>query len=238
MSTIRESLVEMEKVLTRRAFFLRLGKAAGGLGVAAVYDRFGPALFGQATPTGKATLAQVLPIFRAFGKLVIPVDEDPGWETFEPGISEYALDVYIRQVFALGNNLAFDGLLQAMNGFNEYPPQVGYGPKFLNMNDRAKGDYLTNVLVSNFENDGVQDVLSFGGIFMLLGVKQVFFQNYPHHLPDLNAEFQVVSGFSPKSGWDIMRFKGPVGAEEEKALRARTENAPELPGVDWRNPWI
>ena len=139
-------------VCTRRAFFLRIGKAAGGLGAAAAYDRFGPALFGQAA---RPTLATVLPIFRAFGKLVIPVDEDPGWETFEPGISEYALDVYIRQVFALGNQLAFDGLLAAMNGFNEFPPIIGYGPKFLNMNQRAQGDYLSNVLISA-QDDGVQ----------------------------------------------------------------------------------
>ena len=70
MTTIRESLEEMERVCTRRAFFLRIGKAAGGLGAAAAYDRFGPALFGQAA---RPTLATVLPIFRAFGKLVIPV---------------------------------------------------------------------------------------------------------------------------------------------------------------------
>ena len=35
-----------------------------------------------------------------------------------------------------------------------------------------------------------------------------------------------------------MRFKGPVGPEEEEQLRAKAADAPELPGVDWRNPFI
>jgi hypothetical protein len=84
----------------------------------------------------------------------------------------------------------------------------------------------------------VQDILSFGGVFMLLGVKQTFFLNYPNHLATPGAEFQTVLDNSPRTGWDIMRFKGPVGPEEEEQLRARSANAQELPGVDWRNPFI
>jgi hypothetical protein len=232
---IRESLVEMERVLSRRAFFLKIVKGAG---VAAAYDRFGPRLFGDTQRSEAATLEDAFQIFGALGRLVIPVDDDPGWATFEPDITRYALDTYVRQVFALGNDLAFGGLTQAIIGFNEIPPQVDYGRKFLDMSLQTQGNYLSDVLIGNFENDGVQDILSFGGIFMLLGVKQTFFLNFPHHLADPNAEFQTLTGFTPKTGWDIMGFKGPIGPDEEKTLRERSANAPELPGVDWRNPWI
>ena len=134
--------------------------------------------------------------------------------------------------------MAFDGLIQAINGFNEIPAQINFGPKFLEMTLNARADYLTKVLTGAFEFDGVQDIVSFGGIFMLLGVKQVFFLNFPRHLPTPGEEFQDLIGNTPRTGWDIMGFKGPVGPEEEAELRARSQDAPELPGVDWRNPWI
>ncbi|GAB4109083.1 MAG: hypothetical protein Kow001_08530 [Acidobacteriota bacterium] len=229
---LRESLVEMERVLSRRTFLVTI---ATGAGVAAVYDRFGPRLFGDGT---NDPLETGLQIFGAFGRLVIPVDQDPGWATFEPEITEYGLDTYVRQVISLGNSLAFDGLLQAINAFNEIPPQIRFGPKFLDMSGRAQADYLTKVLSGSFEYDGVQDILSFGAIFMLLGVKQVFFLNFPRHRATPGAEYQELLGNTPRTGWDIMGFKGPVGPQEEADLRARSLGAPELPGVDWRNPWI
>jgi hypothetical protein len=235
MSSIRESLAEMEKVLTRRAFFTKIVKGAGA---AAAYDRFGDSLFGATQRPPAARLADATKIFGAFGRLVLPVDEDPGWATFEPDITTYGLDTYIRQVFCIGNDLAFDGLCQAIVAVNETPPVIRYGRKFLDMTNREQGDYLSNILVGNFENDGVGDILSFGSIFMLLGCKQVFFQNFPRHLATPGAEYQQLIGIEPKAGWDIMGFRGPVGPEEEKALRARSLNAPELPGVDLRNPWI
>ncbi len=231
----RDALVEMEKVLSRRAFFIKIAKGAGA---AAAYDRFGPRLFGAEDRTPAAKFDESLQIFGAFGRLVIPVDQDPGWATFEPEITQYGLDVYIRQVFALGNSLAFDGLTQAIVAVNEMAPLIRYGRKFLEMTTREQGDYLSNILVGNFENDGVGDILSFGSIFMLLGCKQTFFLNFPRHLATRGSEFQQLTGFTPKSGWDIMGFRGPVGPEEEDALRKRTLNAPELPGVDLRNPWI
>jgi hypothetical protein len=225
----------MEKVLSRRAFFVKIAKGAGA---AAVYDRFGPKIFGEEKRTPQANYEESLKIFSAFGRLVVPVDQDPGWETFEPEITVYGLDTYIRQVFALGNNLAFDGLTQAIVAFNEIPPTIKYGRKFLEMSTDARANYLTSVLIGQFENDGVQDILGFGGIFMLLGVKQTFFLNFPRHAPRRNVEFQQVLGMSPKSGWDIMGFRGPVGPQEEQELRKKSIDAPELPGVDWRNPWI
>jgi len=179
-----------------------------------------------------------LKIVSAYGRLVIPVDDDPGWETFEPDITTYALDVYIRQVFNLGNELAFNGFTQAVVAFNELPPVIRWGRRFLEMSYENQGLYLTNILVGAYENDGVGDILSFAAVFMLLGCKMTFFQNFPKHIANTNSEFQQVTGNTPKTGWDIMGFKGPVGPEEEKALRARTANAPELPGVDWRNPYI
>jgi hypothetical protein len=235
MTNTREALVEMEKVLSRRAFFMKIVKGAG---VAAAYDRFGPKLFGSTPQEDQANYNAALKIFGAFGRLVIPVDNDPGWATFEPDITVYGLDVYIRQVFNLGNNLAFAGFTQAVVAFNETPPVIGYGPKFLDMNTSAQGDYLTSVLTGSFENDGVSDILSFAAIFMLLGSKQVFFLNFPRHLATPGADIQQVMGNSPKTAWDIMQFRGPVQAAEEAALRARAANAPELPGVDWRNPYI
>jgi hypothetical protein len=234
MSYIREALAAAEGALTRRAFFVQVIKGAG---LVAAYDRFGENLFG-AQPALEIVLQQSIPIVGALGRLVIPVDQDPGWATFEPDITQYTTDVYLREVFALGNDLVFNGLLQAIVAFNEVPPQIRYGPKFLDMTQEAQANYLTNVLIGNFENDGVQDVVGFGGIFMLLGVKQVFFQNFPRHLAVPNAEYQNTTGTGIRTGWDIMGFRGPVGPEEEKALRARAANAPELPGIDLRNPYI
>jgi hypothetical protein len=232
MTKIRESLVEMERVLTRRAFFVKMVQGASAV---AVYDRFGQAIFGDPV---EDPLEKAYEIFSAFGQLVIPVDQDPGWATYEPEITRYGLGTYVRQVFSLGNDLAFSGLTQAIIGFNEIPQQVNFGPKFLEMSLAAQADYLTKVLTGAFEYDGVQDILSFGGVFMLLGVKQTFFLNFPHHLAAPDEEFQDLLGNTPKTGWDIMGFKGPVGPEEEEQLRARNINAPELPGVDWRNPFI
>ena len=237
MTNTRASLVEMEKVLSRRAFFMKIVRGAGA---AAAYDRFGTKLFGGVERTPQANFDESLKIFSAFGRLVIPVDEDPGWATFEPEITRYGLDVYIRQVFSVGNDLAFDGLTQAIVAFNETPPVIGFGPKFLDMSLEAKADYLSKVLIGQFENDGVGDILSFGSIFMLLGCKQLFFLNFPRHRAVPNAEFQNIAAApgTPKMGWEIMGFRGPVGPQEEASLRARSINAPEIPGVDWRNPWI
>ena len=235
MTDPRLALPEMERTLSRRALLLNIGK---GMGVMAAYDRFGSRLFGATTPTDEQNYRAGLQIFGAFGRMVIPVDEDPGWATYEPDITVYGLNVYIRQVFSLGRDLSFNGYMQAVVALNEIPPLINYGRKFLDMPLDAQGLYLTNILTGAFENDGVSDILGFGAVFMLLACKQVFFQNFPKHLPTPGAEFQQVLGNTPKTGWDIMGFRGPVGPDEEKALRARSLNAPELPGVDVRNPLI
>jgi hypothetical protein len=236
--TARKAFLEMERAVSRRAFFGTVLKSiAVGAGSIAALDRFGPRMFGQSqSPTDQFNTA--LQVLSGFGQMVIPVDQDPGWATFEPDITMYALDVYIRQVFNLGVDLAFNGFVSAVNSFNAIPPLISYGPAFLSMSLSARQQYLSDILVGNFENDGVQDIVAFAGVFLLLGAKMVFFQNFPHHIADPNAEFQQVLGNTPKTAWDIIGFKGPVLAAEEAALRARAAGAPEIPGVDWRNPFI
>jgi hypothetical protein len=234
-----EALAEMERVLTRRALF---GKLARGAGAAAVWDTFGNRIFGQtvnpALLTQAKLLPQALPVVSAFGQMVIPVDDVPGWATFEPGITTYALDVYIRQIYNLGNDLAFNGYLTAVLGFNNLPPTVDYGPTFLKMSLGARGQYLTDVLEGNFENEGTQDIMAFAAIFMLLGTKMVFFMNYPHHLADPAAEFQQILGNAPPTAFDFMGYRGPVGQAEEASLRGAAANAPVIPGIDPNDPYI
>jgi hypothetical protein len=234
----RAAFLAMEGAISRRSFFNRVLKGiAIGTGTVAALDRFGPRLFGQAQ-TVTQQFNTGLQIVSAFGQMVIPLDQDSGWVTFEPDITTYTLDVYIRQVFNLGSDLAFNGFLQAINSFNTIPPLVNYGPVFMSMDVPTRSQYLTDVLVGNFENNGVQDIVAFASVFMLLGVKMVFFQNFPHHLANPNSEFQNVLGNTPNTAWDMMGFRGPVLAAEEARLRANAANAPELPGVDLRNPFI
>jgi hypothetical protein len=162
----------------------------------------------------------------------------PGWATFEPGINTYTLDVYIRQVFNLGNNLSFNGYLTAALGFNNLPPTVSYGPTFLEMNLATRGQYLIDVLEGNFENSGTQDIMAFGAIYMLLGIKMVFFSNYPHQLANPTAEFQQILGNNPPTAFDFMGYRGPVGQAEELALRAAAASAVTLSGIDPDDPYI
>jgi hypothetical protein len=235
----REALVEMERVLTRRALF---GKLAKGAGAAAAWDLFGPKIFGQTVSpvliTQAKLLPQALPVMSAFGQMVVPVDDVPGWATFEPGITTYALDVYIRQVFNLGNNYSFNGYLTALLGFNNLPPTVSYGPTFLNMDLATRGQYLIDVLEGNFENEGTQDIMAFGAIYMLLGAKMVFFMNYPHQLANPAAEFQQILGNNPPTAFDFMGYRGPVGQAEEITLRAAAAKAVTLPGIDPNDPYM
>src|SRR6266567_2887752 len=190
----REAFLEMERALSRRSFFKRVLQGAGAI---AAFDRFGPRLFGQAQ-TPDDLFNHGLQIVSAFGRLVIPVDQDPGWATFEPDITQYTLDVYIRQVFNLGNNLAFVGYLQAVNAFDAVPKLIGYGPTFVTMSTAVQGQYMSDVLIGNFESDGVQDIVSFGGIFLLLATKMVFFQNFPHPLLQAPGIGSGAPGFSSR----------------------------------------
>ena len=225
----RSSLVEVERV-SRRSFFSSLLK---GVGIAAAFDRFGSDLFGQQTDPR-------LPykVYSALGNLVIPVDQDPGWATFEPGITDFGVDVFVRQVLLGGNFLAFLGFLNSLSAINEVPVLTTYGPRFLNMSSVAQDKYFSDMLTGQFENDGVQDILGFASGLSLISTKGVFFSNYPLHKAIPGAEFQVRPPHAVKTGWDIMQLKGPVGPDEEKTLRARFFESQELPGVDPTNKYI
>ena len=103
----REAFLAMERVLSRRGFFGSVLKGiAIGTGTVAALERFGPRLFGQAQNVTQQYNTG-LQIVSAFGQMVIPIDQDSGWATFEPDITTYTLDVFIRQVFNLGVDLVY-----------------------------------------------------------------------------------------------------------------------------------
>jgi hypothetical protein len=227
---LRESLVAAETEFTRRGVLRTLIKGAG---LVIAYDNFGPKLFAAAE-----TRIPYL-VHGALGEVIIPVDQDPGWATFEPGITNYSVDVFVRNVLLGGNFLAFLGFLNCLAAINEAPVQATYGPRFLEMVRDTRDQYYSDILTGQFENDGLGDVLGFAAGLSLISCKGVFFSNYPNHLAYPNSEYQVRQPYPVKTGWDIMGLKGPVGPEEEARLRARFgPNATVIPGVDQNSPYI
>ncbi|HEY3132563.1 MAG TPA: hypothetical protein VGL91_24150 [Acidobacteriota bacterium] len=224
---LRQAVEQLEKRLSRRTF---LTTTIIGTGAAAVLDRFGERLF-AATPDPFA-------VYSAIGNIIIPVDQDPGWKTFEPGISQFGLGVFVKQHLFTGDELAFQGTLGALIAMNEAPPLVNYGPRFLEMVEALQVQYFGDILSGQFEKDGVQDLIQLAAFLGLFSAKATFFSNFPNHLATPGAEFQVPRPSAVKTGWDIMGFKGPVGPDEEKALRARYFESPEIPGIDTRNPFL
>ena len=232
---MRESLAELENFVSRRGFVRKMVKGAAGLALA--FDRLGPSLFGADVEKKAETRVPYL-VYSAIGNLVIPVDEDPGWSTFEPGITDFGMNVFVAQVLLGGNPLAFGGFLGTMVLLNQAPVVTSYGPEFLSMTPAAQNKYYGDILIGQFENDGFGDPLAFASGLSLISTKAVFFSNYPNHRAVPGAEFQVRTPSAVKTGWDIMKLKGPVGPDEEKALRAKYFDAPELPGVDLSNIYI
>lgn len=231
---IRQALQEMERELSRRAF---LHAALKGAGAVAVLDRFGEGLFaGQ--PQGDADDPTHMAVYRAIGNLVIPVDQDPGWATFEPEISDYGLNVFVRHVLFSNVELAFQGTLGVFNAMNEIPPTIGYGPHFLDMSTGFQSQFFGDILAGQFENAGVQDVLFIAAFLGLFSVKAVFFSNFPNHLAVPGEEFQVRPSSGVRTGWDIMGYKGPIGPEEEEELRRKFMDIEVLPGIDPSNPYV
>lgn len=226
---IREALSELDAKFSRRALFHTFMKGAG---LVAALDHYGPSLFAAAE-----TRIPYL-VYAAIGDIVIPVDEDPGWATFEPAITPYGVDVYVRNVLLGGNFLAFQGFLATMTALNQLPILATYGQAFLSMNQVRRGQFFGDVLTGKFENDGFGDVAGFSVGLSLLSTRSVFFSNFPNHLEYPNSEYQVRKPIGVKTGWDIMQLRGPVGADEEKQLRAKYFDAEELPGVDPSNQYI
>lgn len=234
-SLIRKSLIEVENEFSRRSFLRTL---VTGAGIVGAYDAFGPKLFAD-----NSSLTLPYQVYGALGRLVVPVDQDPGWQTYEPGITQFGVDVFVRNVLLNGNYLAFLGFLNCLTALNNIPVQTTYGPLFLNMLVGQQSQYFSDILTGQFENDGFGDIVGFAGGLTLISTKGTFFSNYPLHLPLLDAngaiaEFQVRPAHAQATGWDIMQLKGPVGPDEEAALRARYTGIKEIPGVDPSNPYI
>ncbi|OFV98809.1 MAG: hypothetical protein A3F68_13465 [Acidobacteria bacterium RIFCSPLOWO2_12_FULL_54_10] len=234
---MRDYILKLDRELSRRSF---LGVAAKGAALVAAFDRFGGSALGAALDQdAQLTFDQNLAmrVYQAIGDIVIPVDEDPGWRNFEPGISDYGLNVFAKQVLLGGNDIAFQGLIGSLNFFNEAPVLVGTGPKFLDSVPAAQVQYFTNILAGQFEKAGVQDIISFSILFGLVSTRAVFFSNYPYHIAQ-DAEFQTLPANKPRTGWDILKWKGPISQAEEAQLRARYQGITVLPGIDRRNPYI
>ena len=225
MYPIRSTLDALEQQITRRSFVAGMVK---GVGLAAAFDRFGPSLFAQSSNDPRLPYT----VYSAIGNVIIPVDEDPGWATFEPGITNFGVDVFVRQVLLGGIYPAFLGFLNSLIALNEAPVVSEYGPRFLQMSSVAQTKYFGDILTGQFENDGFGDVLGYASGLSLISTKATFFSNYPLHLAVPGAEFQVRPPSPVKTGWDIMGYKGPVGPQEEAELRAKFFNTEELPGVD------
>ena len=236
---MRTALGELSKTVSRRGFF---GKVIRASGLVAAFDRFGPEMFAAKTPPKKDAGPFIpLPyqVASAIGRLVIPVDQDPGWATFDPGITQYAVDVFAGQVFLGGNALVFQGYLGALSAFEEIPVDIGYSNlTFTEMSPEFQATYFGAALAGLFEADGVQDILNTAALLTLVAARGTFFSNYPFHIADRNAEFQIIPPHNQKTGWDIMQYPGPLGPAEEKQLRERYFNVEVVPGVDPTNPYI
>jgi len=229
---MRQAMELLQQELSRRAFLKRTVQAAG---IGLFWERFGNKLFGQ----GVASTTDPRAVYSAIGNVVIPIDDDPGWATFEPGISDYALNTFIPQVLLGGNSLVFEGLLGTFQAYNVLPPLINFGTlQFLDMSVSLQSQFFGNVLSGQFESTGAQDVLFLATFVGLFSTKAVFFSNYPNHLATPGAEFQVRPPSSVKTGWDIMGFRGPVGPDEENQLRQRYRNIQVLPGMDPKNTYV
>jgi hypothetical protein len=229
---MRDNIEALQHELSRRAFFK---KSIRAVGIGLFWDRFGDRLFGQSGPD----MAEVTSVFSAIGNVVIPVDQDPGWATFDPGITDFALNVLVSQVLLGGNPILFQGLAGTFIAMNEVPTMIGFGPSnFLGMTPSLQAQYYGNIISGQFENYGVQDVIFLAAFVGLFATRAVFFSNYPNHLATPGAEFQIQPASPVKTGWQIMGYKGPVGPDEEKALRARYSNITVNPGMDPKNTYI
>jgi hypothetical protein len=225
----REAMMAAVEHLSRRAFFKRTVKASA---IGLFCDKFGPQVFAQTPADPKAMMS-------AMGNIVIPVDDDPGFATFEPGISDYALNVMTKQVLLGGNEILFQGILGTMSAFNEIPFTIGYGTRrFLEMPESLQSSFYAQVLQGGFDNFGVQDILFTAAFVGLFSSKATFFSNYPNHLAKPDSEYQIIPVSKVRTGWQIMGFRGPVGPEEETALRARYKDHKVNPGMDPNNLYI
>src|SRR5258706_13292629 len=97
LAMMRQAMERLHAEASRRDFLKRTIQAAS---VGLFWDRFGNRLFAQ-----NSSKTDPRAVYSAIGNIVIPVDNDPGWKTFEPGISDYGLNVFTKQVVLGGNDL-------------------------------------------------------------------------------------------------------------------------------------
>ena len=230
----RQGLLEMEREFSRRSFF---GLLAKGLIVGAALEKMNPPLQ-PAVRTRRPDSALALQVYSAIGNLTVPVDQDPGWATFDPAISIYGMNTFVFQIFLANNTIAFDAFQDCLIFMDSVPVSLGVNTNFLDMNPSQQNQYVTDILAGNYNNDGWQDILNLAVNASVVSAKTTFYSNYPRHLANYGAEFQVLAPSNVRTGWDQMGLKGPVGQAEETALRAKFKNAPEVPGIDTRNPYI
>lgn len=230
----RQGLLEMERELSRRRFF---GLISKGLAVGAALDRIKDPLE-AAIRTPRPDAAHALKVYSAIGNLTIPVDQDPGWATFEPGISNYGMNTFVYQILLANNQIAFDAYQGCLIKMDSVPVTLGYNTNFLNMGLDQQNQYLTDILVGNFDADGWQDILNLAANASVVSAKTTFYSNFPNHLANPEAEYQVPAPSTLRTGWAQMGLKGPVGPEEEAALRKQHLGAQEILGIDTRNPYI
>jgi hypothetical protein len=230
----RQGLLEMEREFSRRSFF---GLLAKGLVVGAALDKLTPPVQ-AAIRTRRPDTSHALQVYKAIGNLTIPTDQDPGWASFDPGISLYGLNTYVYQIFLANNNIAFDAYQDCLIYMDTTPVTLGYNTNFLNMGLDQQSQYLTDILAGNYDGDGWQDILSLAVNASVVSAKTTFYSNYPNHLADYSAEFQVIAPAPARTGWLQMGLKGPVGPVEEAALRSKYFDSEEVMGVDTRNPYI
>jgi hypothetical protein len=214
------------QLFSRRAFLQRTWSLGGLLASAAFFE-------GKIQAASSAEIPYL--VMGVIGDLVIPVDEDPGYNTFEPGISQYAVDAFMKHVVLAGDQSGFDALLGAMHTMNEAPPILDFAPKFLDMPPAQQAEFFKNCITGQYENDGYGDVLGLTSFIGLFAAKAVFFSNYPRHLATPGADIQVIPPSSVKTGFDIMGFGGPISAAEEASLRAKYFDVEVEVGIDRSN---
>ena len=226
-------LLEMERQFSRRGFF---GLLAKGLTMATAIETLGPRLK-AAIRTKRPDTAHALQVYSAIGNRTIPIDQDPGWATYDPAISKYGFNTYVYQIFLANNNIAFDAYQDTLIFLDAVPAVLGGNANFLAMGPVEQDQYITDILSGNYDADGWQDILNLALNASIVSAKTTFYSNFPNHLAVAGSEFQSFPT-NVRTGFVQMGLKGPVGPVEEAALRAKFSGIQELPGVDTSNPYI
>jgi hypothetical protein len=231
----RESMLELHSHMSRRGLFKRTVQAAG---IALFWDKFVSQASAQTSAATTAT--DPIAVLSAMGNVIVPIDQDPGWASWDPAITKYAWNSFVPQVLLGGNAILQPSVTLAVQYFNTLPQTVGYSIyPFLSMNLAAQTQYYGDVLEGGFQDYGTQDVMFVAAFIGLFACKGVFYSNYPNHLAVPGAEFQAPFPATPiPTAWTSIGYKGPVSQAEEATLRAKSAGVTVIPGVDPNNPYL